>query len=119
MGRSVPTICEVCPHKSCLKTGKPCDAVEALLPSPNEGRTVDVVDPERYRRAGVLADLRGRARPRIAAICALYYRCGWSQAEIAVALGCHRTNVTHQLQRATARYVKSVHISVTNRGIDT
>ena len=38
MGRSVPTICEACPHKSCLKTGKPCDAVESLLPSPTKGR---------------------------------------------------------------------------------
>ena len=107
------TICEACQREHhgkppCLKTGRVCDRLEAELPGADAGRGVGAIDGRQYALAGILSDLRGKARPRLAAMCALYYRCGWTQKEIARAMKCARPNVQRQLVVAERRYAKMV-----------
>jgi hypothetical protein len=43
------TICEKCKEKACVKTGKPCKEVEAMLPKPRSGtngRREIITDPQ-------------------------------------------------------------------------
>ena len=101
--------CDDCKKRAaCTKI---CAEVEAQLPGIDAGRGIGVVDERKYALAGMLSDLRGKAPWRAAAMCALYYRCGWTQAEISGAMECSRLNVTRQLQAAARRYARNGYIS--------
>ena len=95
--------CDDCPKRgTCTEI---CAEVEAELPGVDAGRGVGVVDERQYALAGALSDLRGKARWRTAAVCALYYRCGWTRGEIASAIGCTERNIHYLIGRAQKSYV--------------
>ena len=101
------TLCDTCKDRACLRTGEPCEAIERQLPRPDRGGEVAAFNERRFQLASALADLRGTAPVRTAGVCALYYRCGWSQEEIAALLGCTRQNVCSLISRAAKRYAES------------
>jgi len=91
------------PCERCARRGDcdaPCEKLEGLLPDPCEGREPDKINAKRAALADALADAWDALPPRLAAVCALYYRCGKTDADIGLALGCSRRNAADL--RATA-----------------
>lgn len=90
--------CRDCPLRpTCTEA---CDLLQQQLPAPASGREPDGLDPQRAEEIAHLSDCRRTQPPRTAAICALYYQCGWSQAEIATALNISQARISQIVGRA-------------------
>lgn len=100
--------CDACKDETCLKTGEPCAEVEKMLPKENTGSDAGRrVNWKRYLQSAALADIPPNTVPeRNAAICALYYRCGWSQERIGRAFSTYRRKVSRVIASTAKRYAQ-------------